>query len=135
MDDIDPGNYEFSLYCKRCMNRVPEDEVIVHGCGVNLIRKLYHKRDQRYSPVVLDLGKCEIAKGYPEVILSENHQRQMLTHIDKFRYSDYKNVSIKGVNLAIKYLEEIGDSGWGPFYKVRYYGHLFIILSILIPLK
>lgn len=159
-----PANYEFSLYCTKCMCRISEDGPVGRCCLFPIkdkfIRKLYYKHNRHnrndYYRAALAMGKREIAKDYPEVIPAEDLQLEVLKFIDNCLYSDYENVSIniatnvtviEGlfqagrnrteknskiiVDLGVKYLKEIKDGGWRPFYMASYHGSLTIIDNTL----
>lgn len=138
------------------MCRIPEDEpdepdgrCCLFPIKDKLIRKLHYKRDLIYYPAVLIVGSCQLDMGYPEIILAENYHQKVLTYINNFRYADYEKVSFniategvkvyatshrigKGlIDLGVKYLKEIIDSGWRPFYMVSYQGPLSIMDNTL----
>lgn len=67
-----PANYEFSLYCTKCMCRISEDGPVGRCCLFPIkdkfIRKLYYKHNRHnrndYYTAALAMGKREIAKEY-----------------------------------------------------------------------
>ena len=144
----DPTNYEFSIYCIECMQRVKEEFSRCCGTPIENIfnRKLYYKVNRMnripavsYHPCTLTIRDQELKTAYPYTMPAVDLPPAVLSFLNRCQYSDYENVTMDinevqsvffkdpRVNLGVRYVKDILSSGWQPYYMMDSFGYVFIV--------